>query len=419
MNIILDSCNSKNIMAAKLWIEDGSRADPKDKKGIHQILSSTILRGCGPYNNNQVAEIVESSGASLNSDTYEDGILISLKCIDSDAYKLLPLIGWMITKPLLENDQIELEKDLTIKAIKRQKESTYQIAFDAWRKMVYGTGPYGHDPLGSINDINRIKRENLLELAKSLINKKMNLVISGKFPIDINNYIDELSSFKSLNLINPYKSTSIDNYQIPFSCHQKRTICTTSLDTQQVILILGKPTVKYNNKADIMLRLISCYLGYGMSSILFKILREKYGVVYEAGIYHPIRENQTPFIMYASTSEEKAILTLNLLKECWDNILETDISSEELEILKVKYRGQLAHSLQSISQRAEHKAHLLGIGLKEDHDKEILLRLESVSSKEIKDAAKKYLKSPSLSICSNQKVIQKFTKAGIIHSDRT
>ena len=121
-------------MAAKLWIRDGSRADPKDKKGIHQILCSTMLRGCGPYNNKQISEIVESSGAILNCDTYEDGLLISLKCIESDAYKLLPLIGWMITKPVLQKDQIKLEKDLTIKAIKRQKESTYQLAFDGWRR---------------------------------------------------------------------------------------------------------------------------------------------------------------------------------------------------------------------------------------------------------------------------------------------
>ncbi len=141
MNIILDKYNSKNIMAAKLWIEDGSRADPTNKKGLHQILCSTILRGCGPYNNNQLAEIVESAGAILNCDTYEDGLLISLKCIESDAYKLLPLIGWMITKPTLELDQIELEKDLTIKAIKRQKESLYQQAFDGWRKMIFEDGP--------------------------------------------------------------------------------------------------------------------------------------------------------------------------------------------------------------------------------------------------------------------------------------
>ena len=36
------------------------------------------------------------------------------KLIKDDIYKLLPLVGWMITKPSLEKDQIELEKDLTI-----------------------------------------------------------------------------------------------------------------------------------------------------------------------------------------------------------------------------------------------------------------------------------------------------------------
>ena len=70
----------------------------------------------------------------------------------------------------------------------------------------------------------------------------------------------------------------------------------------------------------------------------------------------------------------------------------------------------MAHSLQSISQRAEHKAHLLGIGLREDYDKQILVRLEKINSKEIKDAANIYLRNPSLSICSNKEVIKKIRK---------
>ncbi|WP_036907197.1 M16 family metallopeptidase [Prochlorococcus marinus] len=407
MNIILDKLDSKNIMSAKLWIEDGSRNDPKDKKGIHQLLSSTMLRGCGPYNNEQIAEIVENCGANLNCDTYEDGLLISLKCVEADAYKLLPLIGLMITKPILQIDQFELEKDLTIKAIKRQKESTYQLAFDGWRKMVYGDGPYGHDPLGSIDDINKINKEHILPIASSLIHRKKNLVISGKFPINLKNYIENTIEFKGIS--NHNKAFRNIN-KIETLSKQKSSICTRSLNTKQVILLLGKATIRYDNKSDILLRLLSCYLGYGMSSLLFKVLREKYGVVYEAGIYHPIREQETPFIMHASTSEEKGIITLQLLKECWEKIINSEISPEELDLVKIKYRGQMAHSLQSISQRAEHKAHLLGIGLTKDHDKEILQRLESITSKEIKDAANRYLKNPFLSVCSNKEVIRKIFK---------
>jgi predicted Zn-dependent peptidase len=408
MNIILDKLNSKNIMSAKLWIEEGSRNDPNNKKGIHQLLSSTMLRGCGPYNNRQISEIVENSGANLNCETYEDGLLISLKCIESDAYKLLPIIGWMITKPVLQIDQIELEKDLTIKAIKRQKESTYQLAFDGWRKIVYGDGPYGHDPLGSISDVKKINKEDILPLADSLIYRKKNLVISGKFPINLESYIENSIAFKGISKnLNAQKIKSKRNYQIDLKNNQGTSIFTRELNTKQVILLLGKATIRYDNKSDILLRLLSCYLGYGMSSLLFKLLREKYGVVYEAGVYHPIRENQTPFIMHASTTEEKAILTLRLLKECWEKIINSEISPEELDLVKIKFRGQMAHSLQSISQRAEHKAHLLGIGLTKEHDKEILLRLESITSKEIKNAANKYLRNPFLSVCSNKEVIPK------------
>ena len=411
MNIILEKSNSKNIMAAKLWIKDGSRADPNDKKGIHQILCSTMLRGCGPYNNHQIAEIIESAGAILNCDTYEDGLLISLKCIQSDAYKLLPILGWMITKPSLEMDQIELEKDLTIKAIKRQKESPYQQAFDGWRKMIYSDGPYGHDPLGCINNIKKIKKDHIFSIANSLIYRKKHLVIAGNLPIDFDEYLKDSIAFRNIykNRLNQHIETNPINKSEVIDT-QKRNIFKRSLNTQQVILILGKATIKYNNESDILLRLISCYLGYGMSSLLFKVLREKYGVVYEAGIYHPIRENQTPFVMHASTTEDKASLTLKLLNECWEKVIDTEISAEELELLKIKYRGQMAHSLQSISQKAEHKAHLLGIGLTKWHDKEILIRLESISSKEIKDAASKYLRNPSLSVCSNKNVIQKISK---------
>ena len=413
MNIVLDTINSKKIMSAKLWIENGSRSDPKNQKGIHQILSSTMLRGCGPYNNNQIAEIVESSGANLNCDTFEDGLLISLKCIESDAYKLLPLIGWMITKPKLQLDQIQLEKDLTIKAIKRQKESTYQLAFDGWRKMVYRDGPYGHDPLGSINDINKINKEHILPISSSLIHRKKNLVISGKFPINVENYIKNSIAFKGIseNFTNQNKISKIKGFTRDQILDNKKTsLCARSLNTNQVILLLGKATIRYDNVSDILLRLLSCYLGYGMSSLLFKVLREKHGVVYEAGVYHPIRENQAPFIMHASTTEDKAILTLKLLKECWEKILNSEISPEELDLVKIKYRGQVAHSMQSVSQRAEHKAHLLGIGLTKDHDKEVLLRLDNISSKEIKDAANKYLQGPVLSVCSNKEVIRKISK---------
>tara|TARA_Y100001968_G_scaffold315269_1_gene341675 strand:+ start:106 stop:1314 length:1209 start_codon:yes stop_codon:yes gene_type:complete len=393
-------------MVLKLWIKGGSRSDPYGKKGIHQILGSTICRGCGPYNNNQVAEIVENAGSILSCETYEDGLLLSLKCINNDAFKLIPIIGWMITKPLLEVDQIELEKNLTINAIKRQKESSYQQAFDGWRKMIFNDGPYGHDSLGTISNLNSMRRKHILPLSNSLIKREKKLVISGSLPKNIDKYLNNSEAFKidEENILN-YTNSNLKGANNDLLVKQNTNICTHYLNTEQVVFLLGKATIPYKNESDILLRLISCFLGCGMSSFLFKVLREKHGVVYETGVYHPIREYKTPFLIHASTTEEKAIFTFKLLKTCWEEMINNEIPTEELNLAKIKYRGQMAHSLQSISQRAERKAHLLGIGLESNHDEKILMRLESISSKEIQNAAKLYLRDPSLSICGKKAIV--------------
>ena len=48
MNIILDKINSKNIMSAKLWIENGSRNDPKNHlRRVHGIRSKNGADNAG------------------------------------------------------------------------------------------------------------------------------------------------------------------------------------------------------------------------------------------------------------------------------------------------------------------------------------------------------------------------------------
>ena len=185
----------------------------------------------------------------------------------------------------------------------------------------------------AIDAINNINKEDIVPFADSLIYRKKNLVISGKFPINLKNYIENTIEFKG---ISNHNKTFKNIHKIETPSKHRSSICTRSLNTKQVILLLGKATIRYDNKSDILLRLLSCYLGYGMSSLLFKVLREKHGVVYEAGIYHPIRENQTPFVIHASTTEDKASLTLKLLKECWGKVIDTQISDEELNLLKIK-----------------------------------------------------------------------------------
>ncbi len=410
LNFILSQHRVPEILAAKFWIKAGSSADPMGQRGAHQLLGSLLNRGCGPYNNKELADLVEGSGASLRCDIHEDGLLISLKCVKSDALTLLPILGWMVINPHLESKQIDIERELSLQSLQRQKESPFHLAFDGWRLLAYGDGPYGHDPLGVTKDLQKLSKQELLPLAKNLLYTKQILSIAGDLPKDLQRRIIESEPFKELMKIQyektlpidrPTKNAKSEKYSSKVSLHPQ--------ETEQVVVLIGQPTIPHNHKDDLALRLLSCHLGSGMSSFLFRKLREEHGVAYDVGIHYPAREKASPFLLHASTSEEKASLTIKLLNDALGSITEAPLSPEDLLLAKAKFRGQMAHSLQTVSQHAERNAQLSGLGLENDFDKKSLLQMESLTSVDLQKAAITHLKNPLLSLCGPEATINKLS----------
>ena len=410
LEINLFPIKSPGISSAKLWIRDGSRADPIGKKGIHQLLCSLFSRGCGPYSNKQLAEIIEGNGASFRSEAYEDGLLLSLKCISNNLLDLLPLIGWMIYEPHIDKAQLDLEKELSIQSLNRQKENPFHIAFDSWRHLAYEGEGYEYDALGSIDDIRSISSEDILPLSQGIKSRGKVLVIGGSIPSNFDEEFNKIEPFTYLKESNIHpidiNSSECEYQRVQ---NQKDRVVFKYENTKQVVILLGKPTVPHGHIDDLALRLLCCYLGCGMSCLLFRTLREKYGVAYEVGAYHPARERNSPFLLHAATSEEKASLTLNLLKECWSRVVEEELTIAELELVKTKYKGQIAHSFESISQRTERQAHLRGLNLPYIHDELTLNRLNSINSRDIKEASQRHLQKPFLSLCGPRVAIEKLS----------
>ena len=392
---------SPGIVCVKLWVNGGSSRDKSNKKGENNLLASLLTRGCGKFNTIEIADIVEDCGAGLRCDTHEDGLVISIKCMQEDVLKLIDLVGWMIKDPHLNEHQISLERNLVLQSIRRQKESPMQIAFDGWRKCVYKNGPYSHDPQGVKEDIKTITRVDLLNVKEQLNRSSKYLVVAGSVPSDLNEHLSKLETYKDIRL---YKN--IDNRRVESVEDRKiepqnpnSIISINPMETEQVSIMIGDSTVPHGTHEDLILRLLSNHLGNGMSSILFKELREKKGLAYDVGTYHSPRTNQSPFIIYLSTTEEKSLSSIKLLKEILIRLKHEKISSEELTLAKAKFRGQLLYSSQTINQKAARQAHLMSFGLSEEFDELTLKKIESITSNDIRNSVNKFLNQPILSVC--------------------
>jgi len=391
--------NIRNFSIAMVWINGGSNKDCEGKKGLNQILSSLLIRGCEGFENIAFSEYVDSHGAELNLETSEDGILITLKSLNEHFYKLFPLLDLVINKPSLLNNQFEKIKKSTINSLKREKENPFNITFEKWRKIVYLKHPYAYNSSGYESDVLGITYKDILSEYENFKNRNKYLISNSS--IIKNKSVDLL---KNKIRKNRYISTYFD-------CNKLNRYVSTHQKSNQIILMIGNKTCPISSNEYLPLKILESYLSYGMSSVLFKLFREKNGLTYDVGVYNPFRKEKTPFLIYLSVSNKNALLAFEILSELWQKLLYSLILDEDIYLAKVKLESSFLLSNQTLEEILQRKIRLLGYDLDPNFD--CLMKIKDINSKDILKVINKYLAKPFLSIYGDEKICNEVHKLWI------
>jgi zinc protease len=380
------------VLAARLVIRGGSSADPRGQRGAHQLLAGLMTRGCADLDAQALADRVEGAGAALRADASEDVLTLALHCAAEDGPDLLPLLIAMVRQPTLQPDQVELERQLNLQTLQRQREDPFQLAHDQLRQQLFAEGPYGHDPLGMEADVASLQRAQLEPLVERLGDQGAVLVLSGDVPEPVDDLLNQALARAPWPVAAPTAEVA------PLVATAPQRLASLQEDTEQLVLLLGATTVPFGHPDALPLRLLQAHLGAGMSSQLFQALREERGLAYDVGAHLPARCGASPFVVHLSTSADRAAEATACLLEEWQRVLERAISSEALALALAKYRGQDAMSRQTCAQLAERLALVLSHGLPAEAMDTQLARAAQLSPDHLWEAARRWLRHPSLSL---------------------
>ncbi len=382
----------RNFSTASIWIKGGSDMDSTGKKGINKILCSLLTRGCEGFNNFTLSEYIESYGAELNQEIFEDGISISIKCLNEHFSKLFPLLDLIINKPTLLEIEFQKVKKSSINFIKKDKENPFNICFENWRRIVYSNHPYAFNTNGNANDVSKITYEDVLLEFKNFKSRERYLISNN---LGINGVgIDTLVK-KPLE----EKSITINRGLSP-----KSRFDFNNNDSNQTIIMIGDQTCSRRSSEYLSLKVLESYLSYGMSAALFKLFREKHGITYDLGVYYPIRSGNAPFLIYLSVSNKQALFAFELLSKLWKNLLFNPLTDDEILLAKEKLIGSFLLGNQSLDEVLQRKIQLISYGISPISEIALNSKIKEITPLDILKLTKKYFSKPFLSISGNKKI---------------
>ena len=387
-----DAGIKRNFSIATIWINGGGDMDSNEKKGINHILCSLLTRGCEGFDNLEFSNLIESYGAELNHEVFEDGILISIKTLNAHFNKLFPLLNLMINKPKLSEIQFEIVKKSTLNLIRKDKENPFNICFEKWRKIVYSKHPYAFNSFGYEKDVSNILYGDILSEYEKFIKREKNLISNNS---EING-----DSFESIQQKNFKDNSNLENCNL----NKELRFISSYCESNQIIIMLGNQTCSFKSSGYLPLKVLESHLAYGMSSVLFKLFREKNGITYDVGVFNPIRKGNAPFLVYLSVSNKNALLAFGILASLWKELLFSLIDKEKIFIAKQKLKSSFLIRNQSLDEILQRKIKLISYGVSPDSYNDYLSKIEAVNREDIRLLIKKYFSEPFLSINGDKKI---------------
>ncbi len=394
ITLLIVENQAADLVAGRFFFNNaGSIMENRDQAGISNLVASVITKGTRNLSALEIAEQVESIGASLGADAGTDYFLFSLKAVSRDFVAILKLLAEIIRFPSFPEDEVELERKLTLQNIRSQKEQPFNVAFDALRRNIYGEHPYGVSILGTEDTVSQLDQGTLQQYHQTYL-RPDNLTIS------ISGRIDKEETVRLVEeVFGDWKIPATKILRdLPLAINSGSSEEVIQQETQQSIVMLGYLGAAVNSADYPVLKLLSTYLGNGLSSRLFVELREKRGLAYDVSAFFPTRLEPAFFVTYMGTAPENTEIAIALLQEEVERLTKIELSESELQGAKNKLLGQYALGKQTNSEIAQIYGWYESLGLGIDFDREFQESIAKVTTQQAKSVANKYLINPYISV---------------------
>lgn len=343
LRVITETMPSVRSVAVGCWVDTGSRDEAPVEAGCSHFLEHLLFKGSERLTAQDIARAFDSVGARSNAFTSKEYTCFWAQLRDDDLPMGMELLAEMLLRPAFRPEDIASEANVVLEEINMNEDDPGDVAHDQFARALWGEHCLALPVLGTRESIGGMSREAILSYWGRRYQPAATVVAAA----------GHVEHERVLELAEEHFGA----WQGPPVGHDYRDpaiaprVEVKTRDTEQAHLVFGGEALTRGDDRRFAFGLLNHVLGSGMSSRLFREIREERGLAYAVYSFRMPYADSGAYGVYVGTTPRQTAEVLGLVRETLAKLTAEGITGDELERAQGNMKGSLALSMEETNSR--------------------------------------------------------------------
>lgn len=371
----------------------GSKYESKNINGLSHFLEHMCFKGTEKRPRPiDISSELDGMGAQYNAFTSNEYTSYYAKVRNSAFKKAFEVVSDLYLHPIFRKEDIDIERGVIIEEINMYEDTPRSKMWNVFTELLYGDQPAGWSILGPKENIQKFTQEDFVSYRTQnyLPESTVVLVSGGVSPAQAIAAVRR--EFGGLEGGNKMKKIKVEESQ---KAPAEKII---SKKLEQTHLILGVRAFGMHDKRRYALGVLAEVLGGGMSSRLFKRIRDELGAAYYVGAGADLLSDHGFLSVAAGVDQKKITIVIEAILDEFKRLKKEKVGDDELEKAKEHLIGELFLSVETSDSLGYFYGTQEIMDIKLTSPREVARRIRKVTATEIRNVARDIIVNKNLNL---------------------
>lgn len=343
LRVISEPMPSLRSVALGCWIDTGTRDEEPSEAGVSHFLEHLLFKGSEKLSARDVSETFDAIGAQSNAFTSKESTCFWVRLLDQELATGMDVLSEIIQRPAFRPREIKAESQVVIEEINMYEDDPNDVTFECFTGAVFADHALEAPVLGTRESIRGMGREGIAGYWGRRYGAG-SMVVAAAGSVDHAALVEMIGE-----RFGDWSGDPVSHHLEPLTPQPRVNV--RHRETEQAHIILGGPGLPRADERRWAFEVLNHVMGSGMSSRLFREVREERGLAYSVYGFKLAYADNGAWGVYVGTTPSQTDTALNVIREELRRVVEEGITSEELERAKGSMRGGLALALEDANSR--------------------------------------------------------------------